>query len=81
MDILQNISKKDIIQNMKDAGCSDNTIDNCIDCIEKGRREELLKRLAAHRSSVLDSIHREERQIECLDYLVYQIGKNKEVVL
>ena len=38
-------SKTEIIQNLKDAGCSQETVDCCLACLEKGERDELLKRL------------------------------------
>ena len=75
MDIPQYSSREDIIQNMKDAGCSSETIKSCVACMDRNRKNELLERLYAHRSSILDSIHKEERQIDCLDYLVHQIRK------
>ncbi len=75
MKILQNTPKEDIIQNMKDAGCSRDTIKSCMDCMEKGSIEELLKKLDNHRGALLNKIHEGEKQIDCLDYLVYQIGK------
>lgn len=70
-----NIPMESLIQNMKDAGCSSETIDVCISCISNDKKEELLRRLDSHRSNILDKIHKEERQINCLDYLVYQIVK------
>ena len=31
--------------------------------------------LSDHRRHLLDCLHREERRIDCLDYLVYQLEK------
>lgn len=31
--------------------------------------------LAQHRKCLLEKVHREERRIQCLDYLVYQMEK------
>lgn len=39
---------------------------------------ELLKLLEHHRSCLLGMVHEREKQIDCLDYLVYQIKRNKE---
>lgn len=39
---------------------------------------ELLKLLEQHRSCLLSTVHEREKQIDCLDYLVYQIKQNKE---
>ena len=65
-----------IIQNLKDAGCSQETIDCCITCLDMGQKEELLKRLDKHRKGLLDKVHEGEKQIDCLDYLVFQIGRS-----
>lgn len=34
-----------------------------------------LQLLAQHRKCLLEKVHREERRIQCLDYLVYQMEK------
>lgn len=73
--LIQYGSKEAIIQNLEDAGCSNDTINCCIACLDHGRKEELLERLEAHRKGLLSKVHEGERQIDCLDYLVYQIGK------
>ena len=39
---------------------------------------ELLKLLEQYRSCLLGTVHEREKQIDCLDYLVYQIKRNKE---
>lgn len=68
-------SKAAIIQNLKDAGCSQETIDCCIACLDTGRKKELLERLEKQRKGILDKIHKGQKQIDCLDYLVFQIGR------
>ncbi len=55
------------------------------DCPCMAQKKELLKRLEEDRTGLLDKVHKakllpqsefcpEEKQIYCLDYLVYQIG-------
>ena len=68
-------SKEAVVQNLKDAGCTVETIERCITCMEQGKKKELLEQLEKHRISLLDKVHEEEKQIGCLDYLVYQIGR------
>ncbi len=68
-------SKGAVLQNLKDAGCTQDVIECCIACIEQGKKKELLKRLEEHRKGLLHRVHEEEKQIDCLDYLVYQIGR------
>ena len=66
-------SKGAVVQNLKDAGCSSDVIECCLACMEQGKKNELLKRLEEHRKGLLHKIHEEEKHIDCLDYLVYQI--------
>lgn len=68
-------SKEAVIQNLKDAGCTENVINCCIACIEAGQKKELLKCLEKQRNVLLNKVHKEEKHIDCLDYLVYQIRR------
>ena len=44
--------------------------------LQNGDTLEQLKLLSIHRERLLDRVHREEKRIDCLDYLVYQIRKS-----
>ncbi len=79
-------SKEAVIQNLKDAGCDRDVIEYCIDRMEQGNKAELLEQLEEHRKTLLHKVHKakhlsenefclEEKQIDCLDYLVYQINR------
>ncbi|MBD5444684.1 MAG: hypothetical protein HDR29_03940 [Lachnospiraceae bacterium] len=79
-------SKEAVIQNLEDAGCTTDIVERCITCMELGKKKELLERLEEHRTGLLNKVHKtkllsenefcpEEKQIDCLDYLVYQIGR------
>lgn len=65
------------IQNMKDAGCSEDTISRFLLCYQAGDIKGELKVLSNHRQTLLDKIHKEQKEIDCLDYLVYQIENSK----
>lgn len=64
-------------QNLLDAGCSGDTVRRCMELAGKREREELLRVLSHHRRELLDLVHQSEKQIDCLDYLVFQIEKQK----
>jgi hypothetical protein len=68
-------SVTDMIQNLEDAGCDYDTITVFVDDIKKGKTAESIKLLNRHRQSLLDILHSDQRQIDCLDYLIYQIKK------
>ena len=70
------ITVQDLILNLKAAGFEPDTIENYVSCWKAGRIGEQMKLLSAQRINLLDQVHQQEKQIDCLDYLVYQIKKN-----
>lgn len=62
-----------LIQNLKDAGCSDDFIKNFTDHICD--KKECEKLLSSHRRKLLDEIHKKEENISCLDYLIFMMKK------
>lgn len=76
MGYLEN--EKAVRQNLKDAGCCEKQIDELINEMKKGNMENGLKKLSEHRCCLLDELHKEQRCIDCLDYLLYMIKKENE---
>ena len=72
-------NENDIIQNLKDAGCNQDMITAFINDLKEGYIDDGMKLLAAHRRLLLEELHREQKQIDCLDYLVYKMKKTKKV--
>lgn len=69
-----------ILQNLRDAGCNEDTIKRFF-CLQKdGRRKEQYRLLSMHKVLLLDQLHVSQHKIDCLDYLVYAMKKeeNKE---
>ena len=62
-------------ENLKDAGCDLDTICRCEALIQGEKKGELMRVLFLHRQALLDAVHKNERRIDCLDYLIYQIEK------
>lgn len=67
--------KQTVTQNLRDAGCNEEIITAFWKILKRGEKENALKLLGSHRDSLLDTIHDEQKQIDCLDYLVYQMNK------
>ena len=67
-----------LIRNLKDAGCSETDIQRFLKLGRAGRRRDQLRLLATHRASLLDQLHVSQRQIDCLDYLVYQMSSRTD---
>ena len=70
-------TEENIIQNLKDAGCSKRQIEEFMDYAGKHERNSELKLLRQQREVLLNGLHEKQRMIECLDYLVYQISKEE----
>ena len=64
-----------IVQNLKDAGWGGATALADRGLQDPGEKEQQLRLLFGHRKQLLDELHREEKRIDCLDYLIYQLEK------
>ncbi|MDD3369933.1 MAG: hypothetical protein PHP50_13815 [Lachnospiraceae bacterium] len=62
-----------LIQNMEDAGCSTDEIKLFLEYKENCRIKEALALLSKHRSGLLDQIHKEQKKLDCLDYLIRKV--------
>lgn len=71
--MLEDALKEDIVQNLKDAGCDEEKIKCFMEYVKHGNIIRGLAVLEEHRRLLLEQVHLEERQISCLDYLVYKI--------
>lgn len=67
-----------VVQNLKDAGCTDEMVEKFMALRDSEGEEQQLKLLSGHRKHLLEKLHRDERRIDCLDYLIYQMEKKKE---
>lgn len=71
-------SREAVIQNLKDAGCTQEMVECLVQHLDEDDMGKMLKLLEEHRSCLLSVVHEREKQIDCLDYLVYQIRRNKK---
>ena len=66
-----------VVQNLKDAGCTDKMVEKFMALQDSEGEEQQLRLLSGHRKHLLEKLHRDERRIDCLDYLIYQMEKKK----
>ena len=71
-----NDTYKIIYQNLIDVGCDESITEKCMFLVKEGRIFDMLPILTKHRKYLLDSVHKGQKQIDCLDYLIYKIKKN-----
>ena len=77
MQIRQYVSeRKDaVMQNLSDADCPQEVIRQFMQNAEEDRQTQAIQVLEKHRRTLLDRVHREEKYIERLDYLLYSLRK------
>ena len=62
-------------QNLIDCGCGPELVQRCAALAKRKENTELRRVLSLHRKSLLDTVHQNEKRIDCLDYLLYHLEK------
>ena len=70
-------SREAVIQNLEDAGCENEMIQDFLGWFDKGQQTKQLELLEHQREYLLGRVHTDEKRISCLDYLIYQIQGKK----
>lgn len=63
------------IENLIDAGCSEELIEKCTILKNQNKTNELMDILTEHKMQLLEIIHISTEKIDCLDYLLCKIKK------
>lgn len=63
------------MRNLADAGCDDETIGVFLQLEGKVNRQ--LRILAEHRKNLLQAYHEDQRKIDCLDFLIFNLKQKK----
>ena len=64
-----------LLDNLLDAGCDPALAEQVLALEQAGQYQDQMRLLSAYRQQLLDCLHRDERRIDCLDYLVYQLKR------
>lgn len=56
-------------------GCNSKQIEEIVELYDKGKIEKVRETLSIHRRKMLDNEHNVQKQIDCLDFFLYQIEK------
>lgn len=76
---LEEIKRKEaVMQNLEDAGCGRESIEEYFALEGKGKIKDQLILLERHREELLNAVHENQKKIDCLDYLIYQIRGSKK---
>lgn len=60
-------TERELIQNMVDGGCKDETVAGVLTCLKQGQKKKGLLLLQGQRNALLDGIHKDQSCIEYLD--------------
>lgn len=71
-------SEEDIIQNLKDTGCNSKQIQELIELYRAGKIDKIYSIMESYRNKVLNNIHKNEKQIECIDYFIHQMERGEK---
>ena len=64
-------------QNLIDAGCDPKIVQRCMALFQGKETAEMKRILSRHRRTLLDTLHAEQKKIDCLDYLLYKMEKEQ----
>jgi len=67
-----------LIQNLKDAGCESKTMSDVCRLYDSGQISDAVKVLRRHRCRLMNSLHQCQEQVDCLDFLVRRMEKEKQ---
>ncbi len=67
-----------VIETLKDAGCSQNMINDFLK--QSDNYQSVLLWLDKRRSSILDKVHKYSKELDCLDFLIYKIRKSLNLI-
>jgi hypothetical protein len=62
-------------QNLIDAGCAPEMAHACISLVKEEKKCEVQRILCHHRDSLLDAVHENQKKLDCLDFLLYEMKK------
>lgn len=69
------VRRTSVVQNLQDAGCDEEFINRYMCLCREEDEEKQLRMLDGHRKALLEQIHSRQKQLDCLDYLIYKTKK------
>ncbi len=67
--------KENLIESLRDAGCNKKLIDEFLSLLEQNKFEKIYELLRKHREALLKTIHKNQKEIDILDYLIVALKK------
>lgn len=76
MDI-SDFQNEDILQNLKDAGCSSEVIAAFFELGKDNKTLDQIKLLSLYRNDLVNQLRTNQRKIDCLDFLIFNIRQKE----
>lgn len=73
------LTREAIVQNLRDAGCDECLIDQFLAQGDQATLCQQLKLLEKHRCCLLKKLHSTQKQIDCLDFLLWQMKRGAKL--
>lgn len=67
-----------LIRNLNDAGCDEHTTKKILELHARGRIKEELRLLQQHKKALLEEVHKNQKNIDCLDFLTFSLTQGKK---
>lgn len=68
---------EDMERILRDAGCCEKLTADIAECCREGKLCDGIRKLRQHRAELLEDLHREQKRLDCLDYLIFMLQKQK----
>ncbi len=65
-------NSEDVLQNLKGAACCEALINEFFSLKEQGNKKSITQ-LLYRKNQLLKNLHESQKQIDCLDYLIFKI--------
>lgn len=65
-----------VLRNLKDAGCNDRMVEKFFQLRKDGKNSEQMRLLITQRKSLLRRIHENQKKIDCLDFMIFNIKQS-----
>lgn len=69
-----------LYQNLQDAGCTPEMIQKCMALDAEHNCADLLFQLSQYRKTLLEQVHLRQKELDCLDFLIYRLKKQKSKI-
>ena len=68
-----------IITGLFDMGCEQSAIDEACVLMNSGHTEDLIKHLRRYRCELMDQMHKSQKRVDCMDYLIRQVSRTTDI--